>query len=102
MKKYGPADIQVLSLVQGICKRPAMYTPNGTVEEVMLVLFGIFLATREPCFVGTDVNILMEKYDGPLNSRLSIFNIDKILSNIKAEGYESDREILDRIIEVLE
>jgi hypothetical protein len=98
--------IKILSLVQAICKRPSMYTPNGTAEEVMLILQGIFLGIRHRADENkADVEKLVEKYNGPVNSRFSdrgIFCVCKIMDGIKEEGYESDREILDRIIEVVD
>ena len=62
--------IKILSLVQAICKRPSMYTPNGTAEEAMLVLQGIFLAVTR---LGTnyrqdenkaDIEKIVNKYNG--------------------------------------
>lgn len=83
-----------------------MYTPNGTAEEVMLILQGIFLGTNYRYEENKEhVEKLVEKYNGPVNSRFSDrgnFCPCKIMDGIKEEGYESDREILDRIIEVVD
>ena len=38
--EYSAHDIQAINLVQGVCKRPQMYTPTGSLGEVIAFLFG--------------------------------------------------------------
>jgi hypothetical protein len=38
--EYSADDIQLINLAQGICKRPRMYTPSGTLGEVLAWLNG--------------------------------------------------------------
>ena len=82
-----------------------MYTPNGTAEEAILVLQGIFLGCQTWKQDENKVHVekLVEKYNGPLNSRFGgFFCVCKIMDGIKEEGHETDGEILDRILEVVD
>ena len=38
--EYTAADIQVVNLAQSICSRPRMYTPTGSLAEVIAFLLG--------------------------------------------------------------
>jgi hypothetical protein len=39
---YSSNSIQVLHFVMGVCKRPQMYTINGTLEEVGALFWGFY------------------------------------------------------------
>lgn len=91
------AEIKVLSFAQAVCKRPKMYTENGTPEEVLLVLMGFWIAGRDKLKDDPDfqsVHKLAEKY-----SEMS-FCPPKILEGIRQEGFTEDDEILGRMIDV--
>lgn len=105
--------IRRLSLVEGICKRPSMYSANGSPEEIFLILEGIFLATRDYNYgcskadneTKIDIEVLVEKYNGPTDCHSScrgFFDANIILDGIKAEGYRTNEEIFGRVMGLIE
>lgn len=88
-----------------------MYTPNGTAAEVLLVMSGMHMMCRSKDDDKTRIQLqkLITKYMGadpePIPDFAPVswpFCAWKILERIKEEGYETDKEIFRRIVDVID
>lgn len=91
--------IRIFTMVEGIIKRPKMYTANGTAEEVLHVFMGLSLVDRN---LGDPMlKAIAETYCGPIGGYFpNAFHPAKVLEKMKEEGLTTDEEILDRLMEI--
>ena len=57
-REYTEDDIQILNLVQSVCKRPMLYTENGTLAEIYSLFIGFDIGSRDRA--DTDRTIVLQ------------------------------------------